>query len=92
MRKSLICVLALTTVLACKDDQNKSENEDVTMILSYPETKKVDTVDTYFETPVQDLYRWLEDDYAEDTKAWVKAQNEVTFDYLNQIPFRSKLK
>lgn len=92
MRKSLICALALTTVLACKDDQNKSENDDVTMTLSYPETKKVDTVDTYFDTPIQDPYRWLEDDYADDTKAWVKAQNEVTFDYLNQIPFRSKLK
>lgn len=92
MRKSLICVLALATIVACKDDQNKTEKEDVTMKLSYPETKKVDTVDTYFGTEVQDPYRWLEDDYADDTKAWVKAENKVTFDYLNQIPFRSKLK
>ncbi|MGY0392354.1 prolyl oligopeptidase family serine peptidase [Bizionia sp. KMM 8389] len=92
MRKSLICVLAITALVACKDDQNKIENESKTMAVTYPETKKVDTVDTYFGSTVKDPYRWLEDDYAEDTKAWVKAQNNVTFDYLNQIPFRSQLK
>ena len=27
MRKSLICVLALSTIVACKDDQNKTEKE-----------------------------------------------------------------
>ncbi|TYB73195.1 prolyl oligopeptidase family serine peptidase [Bizionia myxarmorum] len=92
MRKSLICVLALATVVACKDDQNKIEKEDTSMKLTYPETKTVDTVTTYFGSDVKDPYRWLEDDYADDTKAWVKAQNKVTFDYLDQIPFRSKLK
>lgn len=92
MRKSLLCVLALTTIVACKDDQNKTETDTLTMELNYPETKKADTVDAYFGTQVQDPYRWLEDDYADDTKAWVKAQNTVTFNYLDQIPFRSKLK
>lgn len=60
--------------------------------MKYPETKKVDHVDTYFGTEVADPYRWLEDDNAEDTKKWVKAQNEVTFDYLDKIPFRDDLK
>ncbi|EGV42028.1 S9 family peptidase [Bizionia argentinensis JUB59] len=92
MRKSLTFVLALATIVACKDDQNKNENENVAMKLTYPKTQKVDTVDTYFGTEVQDPYRWLEDDYAEDTKAWVIAENKVTFDYLDQIPFRSKMK
>ncbi len=55
---------------------------------SYPQTRKTETVDTYFGTRVADPYRWLEDDYSEETKAWVKAQNEVTFKYLAQIPFR----
>ncbi len=55
---------------------------------TYPPTRKTETVDTYFGTQVADPYRWLEDDYSEETKAWVKAQNEVTFKYLAQIPFR----
>ena len=58
----------------------------------YPVTQKVDTVDTYFGTAVADPYRWLEDDNSEETAKWVAAQNEVTTAYLNQIPFRSKIK
>lgn len=60
--------------------------------LDYPETKKVDTVDVYFGTQVADPYRWLEDDNSVETAEWVKAQNAVTNSYLEQIPFRAKLK
>ena len=61
-------------------------------VLTYPETAKVDTVDNYFGTTVPDPYRWLEDDQSEQTAEWVKGQNEVTFGYLNHIPFRDKIK
>ncbi len=57
----------------------------------YPQAKKVDTVDTYFGQEVKDNYRWLEDDNSDETAAWVKAENEVTFNYLSQIPFREDL-
>ncbi len=60
--------------------------------LQYPETKKVDTVDEYFGKKIPDPYRWLEDDRSEETEAWVKAQNEVTFGYLEKIPFREAIK
>jgi prolyl oligopeptidase PreP (S9A serine peptidase family) len=50
----------------------------------YPETKKENVTDTYFGTEVADPYRWLEDDNSPETAEWVKAQNEVTFAYLNQ--------
>ena len=60
--------------------------------LTYPETKKTATVDTYFGTEVSDPYRWLEDDKSEETAAWVKEENKVTFDYLSEIPFRNKIK
>jgi prolyl oligopeptidase len=59
--------------------------------LSYPDTKKGDVTDTYFDTVVPDPYRWLEDDRAEDTKAWVKEENKVTQDYLSQIPYRDAI-
>lgn len=60
--------------------------------ISYPETKKVDTVDVYFDTEVPDPYRWLEDDLSPETASWVKAQNDITFSYLNNIPFRDKVR
>ncbi|MFP4025238.1 MAG: prolyl oligopeptidase family serine peptidase [Thiohalospira sp.] len=60
--------------------------------VKYPETKKVDQVDNYFGTQVEDPYRWLEDDHSPETEEWVKAQNKVTFDYLEKIPFRDKIK
>nr|WP_243734529.1 prolyl oligopeptidase family serine peptidase [Idiomarina aquatica] len=59
--------------------------------MQYPETRKGDVVDTYFETEIADPYRWLEDDRSEETENWVKAQNEVTFDHLENIPFREKI-
>lgn len=60
--------------------------------IQYPETKKGETVDIYFDTKVNDPYRWLEDDKSSETGAWVKAQNKVTYDYLDKIPFRNALK
>lgn len=60
--------------------------------LRYPETRKSNTEDNYFGTTIADPYRWLEDDNSEETKAWVRAQNQVTNDYLNQIPLREKVK
>ena len=60
--------------------------------IEYPVTKKGDVVDTYFGTEVHDPYRWLEDDKSEETAAWVKEQNKVTFGYLETIPYREEIK
>ena len=84
----LVGVLAvlLTAAAACRKPQQGAVN------MKYPETKKTEQVDDYFGTKVADPYRWLEDDNAEDTKAWVEAQNKVTFGYLDGIPFRPKIR
>ena len=58
----------------------------------YPETAKVNQVDNYHGTQVADPYRWLEDDRSAETAQWVKAQNTLTFDYLEKIPYRNALK
>lgn len=81
-------LLAATAILAACNQQEK----DI-MVIEYPDTRKDSAVaDTYFGTVVKDPYRWLEDDRSEETAAWVKAQNEVTFNYLDQIPYRNELK
>ena len=60
--------------------------------LIYPMTAKGDHVDIYHGQNVPDPYHWLEDDMSVETGAWVNVQNKVTFEYLNKIPFRDKLK
>ncbi len=67
-----------------KEDPEKME-------LVYPETKRQTVIDDYHGTQIADPYRWLEDDNSDETKAWVTSQNKLTFDYLDQIPFRSKV-
>jgi prolyl oligopeptidase len=64
----------------------KNESEFV-----YPETRKDTIVDDYFGTKVEDPYRWLEDDNSEETEAWVIAQNNVTFDFINAVPFKQNI-
>lgn len=59
---------------------------------TYPQTKTVNQTDDFFDTEVADPYRWLEDDRSEETKEWVKKENEVTNAYLSQIPFREAIK
>lgn len=58
----------------------------------YPSTLKQPVIEDHFGTEVVDNYRWLEDDNSEETADWVVAQNDVTFDYLKKIPFRSQMK
>jgi prolyl oligopeptidase len=60
--------------------------------LTYPSTRKVEQVDDYNGVKVADPFRWLEDDNAADTKAWVAAENKVTFGFLEQIPERKSIK
>ncbi|SCD20584.1 Prolyl endopeptidase [Proteiniphilum saccharofermentans] len=86
MKKVLILMCIVSALVSCKQ-----ENKQVVEV-TYPETRKVDTVDTYFDTEIKDPYRWLEDDRSDETAAWVKAQNEVTFGYLEKIPFRNQIK
>jgi protease II len=60
--------------------------------VTYPDTRRVDHVDTYFGEKVPDPYRWLEDENAPETAKWVQEQNKVTFGYLRKIPYRRKIK
>jgi len=64
-----------------------------TNTIRYPDTSKNHKIsDTYFGTTVTDPYRWLEDDNSPETAQWVKEQNNITFQYLQQISQRDTIK
>ena len=89
MKKLILPVLFASTILvSCKEEIIKQQTPKV----NYPLTTKKAVIDTLFGTEVVDNYRWLEDDRSKATETWVKAENEVTFDYLSKIPYRAQLK
>jgi prolyl oligopeptidase len=61
-------------------------------VLIYPPNPTTGQVDDYHGTKVADPYRWLEELDSEETRAWIEAQNRVTFSYLDEIPAREQLK
>ena len=90
MKKLTLLVMGTITLFGCNQQPKQPERYSVK---AYPETRMDETVvDDYFGTKVADPYRWLENDTSAETAKWVKAQNEVTQDYLSHIPFRNAIK
>jgi prolyl oligopeptidase len=83
MRRTIIAVVALMAT---------STTFSMAQKIEYPRTERVSQVDDYFGKKISDPYRWLEDDTAAQTEAWVKAQNALTNSYFAGIPFRDKIK
>jgi len=97
MRFTLILLLAICCFWSCQETTKKTAQleknvQNPVMKVNYPQTKTVEHVDKYHDTEISDPYRWLEDDTAEEVEAWVKGQNEVTFDYLSKIPYRENIR
>jgi prolyl oligopeptidase len=97
LKKTLTCAVVIALAGCSQPAENTTQNEVKTAMkavnsLDYPETKKGTVVDSYFGETVADPYRWLEDDMSDETAQWVKTQNNLTFSYLEQIPYRDTLK
>lgn len=94
MKTAFGIVICASLFAACTSTQNpKTINPvDKITLLPYPETKKIEVTDDFFGTKVSDPYRWLEDDMSAETKEWVTEENEVTENYLAQIPYRDAIK
>ncbi|MDR3046540.1 MAG: prolyl oligopeptidase family serine peptidase [Bacteroidales bacterium] len=84
MKKTILTITVIITLffMACTPKNQ----------INYPIATKGDVKDDYFGTIIEDPYRWLENDTTQEVAVWVKAENEITEKYLNQIPFREGLK
>ena len=89
MKTTLFLSAGLLLLLSCGEQK---KTEETVKKLDYPITEKGSDSAVYFGTTVKDPYFWLEDDRSEATEAWVKTQNNFTFDYLDQIKFRDQIK
>ncbi len=87
-------ILALLLIYGCQEENEMTETmtENPVIQVTYPTTNTIKHVDEYHGEEVQDPYRWLEDDRSAETGAWVKTENEVTFNYLSKIPYRERIK
>lgn len=83
--------LSLVTAGACSQGDPQAATSEAAIAVSYPETQQGDIVETLHGVEVPDPYRWLEDLDSPQTEAWVEAQNEVTFGYLEGLPGRDAL-
>ncbi len=93
MKKNALWMLPALALVACGSPKEEVEKQTwEQMKVNYPETQKGTVVDSLWGTEVADPYRWLEDDMSEETKSWVERQNEVTFAYLDKIPYRDAIK
>ena len=85
---TILCIaLMFAILLSCSSKPEQPDGD-----LKYPLSRKDTTVDNYFGESVADPYRWMENDTTQEVADWVAAENEVTFGFLNRIPYRAKVK
>jgi prolyl oligopeptidase len=88
---AIVALLSLSAVVPARKTSAQSKTT-MNKTFVYPTAKKVDQIDDYHGVKIADPYRWLEDPDSADSRAWIEAQNKLTFGFLNEIPERAKIK
>ena len=97
MRISMFLPAALATLLtACQNpparhDQPRGAAPAAMNESGYPKAKAGTQTDDYHGTRIADPYRWMEDLDSAETRAWIEAENKLTFGRLAQIPGRDRI-
>lgn len=79
--------LLVTTFITCSLSTSIEGKE---VMLKYPETKRVEQIDTFHRVDVLDPYRWLEGDVRNDEEVaeWAQTQSDFARAYLDKLPSR----
>lgn len=91
LRLGVVLIIAMIGVLVVAANLLAAEGGAAAPGLTYPHARSTDQIDDYHGTKVADPYRWLEDTDSAETRAWIEAENKVTFGYLEQIPYRKAI-
>jgi len=59
--------------------------------ISYPNSQKIDFVETIHGYEIEDQYRWLEDFTSSDSQKWVKKQNDFTKKFIDKNKFKKSV-
>ena len=59
--------------------------------ISYPNSQKIDFVETIHGYEIEDQYRWLEDFTSSDSQKWVKKQNDFTKKFIDKNKFKKSI-
>ncbi len=89
--QSLLASLAIMALIFSNFIVKSQEKNPMDKSIVYPNARKADQVDDYHGTKVADPYRWLEDPDSAETRAWIEAENKLTFSFLEKIPERAKI-
>ena len=84
--------LTLVSLLLFLNLALAAQTKPMTQKFAYPTANKAEQIDDYHGTKVADPYRWLENPDSAESRAWIEAQNKLTFGFLEQIPARAQIK
>lgn len=83
MNKNISYLIPLTLIIfGCS-----TEPKDI----DYPESKKIDFVETIHGYEIRDDYRWLEDFTSEESKVWVENQNKYTQGFIGKNQYKKSI-
>jgi prolyl oligopeptidase len=90
----LVGAALLAVVAACMPSCGDSDRAGARNAKGYPITPKVEQVDQYHGTMVEDPYRWLENrrDFDPEVGKWVSKQNKFTEEFLASVPEREAIR
>nr|MBA2340609.1 S9 family peptidase [Pyrinomonadaceae bacterium] len=91
--KSNHLLLVVTFIAAISASGFVASAQQMRRASSTPPATRTDNVaEDFHDTTINDPYRWLEDQKAPETRAWIDAQNNYTDSVLGSLPGRDRIR
>ena len=81
-QNNLVLIFFLSLIICCEEKQE----------IQYPLTNRNIIENTYFDVVVEDPYQWMENDQSSDVEEWINKQNQLSYNYLNNIPYKERIR